>query len=85
MGYSVWVGIIRAEQYGVCLRPLRRAVLIARADGIGAAAPTTTHSRYYERDPQRLDKGVLPWVSMADAIGEHGTHALRSKLRDGRV
>lgn len=82
MGYSVWVGIIRAEQYGVP-QTRRRAVLIARADGIEAAPPTPTHSRYYERDPQRLDDGVLPWVSMADAIGEHGTRALRSNYGTG--
>ena len=31
--------------------------------------PTPTHSRYYSRDPKRLDPGVLPWVSMADALG----------------
>lgn len=68
MGYSVWVGIIRAEQYGVP-QTRRRAVLIARADGIEAAPPTPTHSRYYEREPKRLDEGVLPWVSMAEALG----------------
>lgn len=68
MGYSVWVGIIRAEQYGVP-QTRRRAVLIARADGIDAAPPTPTHSRYYEREPQRLDEGVMPWLSMAEAIG----------------
>jgi len=68
MGYSVWVGIIRAEQYGVP-QTRRRAVLIARADGIDAAPPTPTHSRYYEREPHRLDVGVLPWVSMAEALG----------------
>lgn len=68
MGYSVWVGIIRAEQYGVP-QARRRAVLIARADGIEAAPPTPTHSRFYERDNGRLDDGVLPWVTMADALG----------------
>lgn len=68
MGYSVWVGIIRAEQYGVP-QARRRAVLIARADGIEAAPPTPTHSRFYERENDRLDDGVLPWVTMADALG----------------
>lgn len=68
MGYSVWVGIVRAEQYGVP-QTRRRAVLIARADGVEAAPPMPTHSRYYEREPQRLDEGVLPWVSMAEALG----------------
>lgn len=67
-GYSVWVGIVRAEQYGVP-QARRRAVLIARADGITAAMPTPTHSRFYERENDRLDEGVLPWVTMADALG----------------
>jgi DNA (cytosine-5)-methyltransferase 1 len=70
MGYSVWTGVLRAEQYGVP-QTRRRAVLIARADGIPAAPPRPTHSRYYEREPQRLDPGVLPWVSMADALDWH--------------
>ena len=47
----------------------KRAILIARADGKEAKAPTPTHSRYYSREPQRLDEGVLPWVSMAEALG----------------
>lgn len=67
-GYSVWVGIVNAEQYGVP-QTRRRAILIARADGVEAARPTPTHSRYYSRDPKRLDEGVLPWVSMAEALG----------------
>lgn len=67
-GYSVWTGIVNAEQYGVP-QTRRRAILIARADGIEAKPPTPTHSRYYSRDPQRLDEGVLPWVSMAEALG----------------
>lgn len=50
----------------------KRAILIAKRyrhlDG-EAAPPTPTHSRYYSRDPQRLDEGVLPWVSMAEALG----------------
>lgn len=67
-GYSVWTGNLQAEQYGVP-QTRKRAILIARADGIEAAPPAPTHSRYYSRDPQRLDEGVLPWVSMAEALG----------------
>ena len=67
-GYSVWTGILSAEQYGV---PQTRkcAILIARADGVEAAPPPPSHSRYYPRDPTRLDPGVEPWVSMAEALG----------------
>lgn len=67
-GYSTWTGVLNAEQYGVP-QTRKRAILIARADGIVAAPPTPTHSRYYPRDPSRLDTDVLPWVSMAKALG----------------
>ena len=67
-GYSVWTGNLQAEQYGVP-QTRKRAVLIARADGKDAKPPTPTHSRYYSRDPKRLDPDVLPWISMAEALG----------------
>lgn len=75
-GYSVWTGNLQAEMYGVP-QTRKRAILIARADGVEAKAPTPTHSRYYSRDPQRLDEGVEPWVSMAEALGwdSHARHA----------
>ena len=75
-GYSVWTGIVHAEQHGVP-QTRKRAILIARADGVEAAPPTPTHSKYYPRDPERLDPGVAPWVSMAEALGrsaEGGTY-----------
>jgi DNA (cytosine-5)-methyltransferase 1 len=67
MGYGVWVGKLRAEMYGVP-QTRERAFLIASRAG-QPQAPVPTHSRYYERDPGRLDMGVLPWVSMAQALG----------------
>lgn len=67
-GYSVVTGILNAEQYGVP-QTRRRAIPVARADGKEAKMPTPTHSRYYSRDPKRLDEGVLPWLSMAEALG----------------
>lgn len=67
-GYSVATGHLHAEQYGVP-QTRKRAVLIARRDGRQAVLPAPTHSRYYLTDPRRLDAGVRPWVSMADALG----------------
>jgi DNA (cytosine-5)-methyltransferase 1 len=72
-GYTVATGLLRAEQYGVP-QTRRRAILVARSprlsDDLGPAAlPAPTHSRYHERDPQRMDPGTVPWVSMADALG----------------
>ncbi len=67
LGYSVWTGIMRAEQYGVP-QTRKRAILMARLDG-KVEPPVPTHSRYYSTDPARLDPGVKKWVSMAEALG----------------
>jgi DNA (cytosine-5)-methyltransferase 1 len=67
-GYSVWTGLLQAEQFGVP-QTRKRAILMARRDGVEVSPPKPTHSRYYSRDPERLDAGVLPWVSMAEALG----------------
>jgi DNA (cytosine-5)-methyltransferase 1 len=84
MGYSVWTGNMQAEQYGVP-QTRKRAILIARRDGIDAAEPAPTHSRYYPRDPQRLDIGVHKWVSMAEALGWAPTDRVGFPRRyDGR-
>ena len=66
-GYRVDAGYLHAEQYGVP-QTRKRAILVARFDG-PASLPKPTHSRYYPRTPDRLDPGVKPWVSMAEAIG----------------
>lgn len=66
MGYSVATGYVHAEQYGVP-QTRKRAVLVATRNGT-AALPEPTHSRYHSRNPQRLDAGVKPWVSMLDAL-----------------
>jgi DNA (cytosine-5)-methyltransferase 1 len=68
MGYSVWTGYLYSEQYGVP-QTRKRAFLIARRDGIQATPPVPTHSKYHNRTPERMDVGVLPWVSMAGALG----------------
>ncbi|MDG4792734.1 DNA cytosine methyltransferase [Micromonospora sp. WMMD1082] len=81
-GYAVATGNLSAEQYGVP-QTRKRAFLLARRDGQPAALPTPTHSRYYSRTPDRLDGEVLPWVSMAEALGWQSDLAVRSSVGDG--
>lgn len=66
-GYSVWTGILSSEMFGVP-QQRKRAILIA-SRVIEVAAPVPTHSKFHNRTPDRLDEGVLPWVSMAEALG----------------
>lgn len=54
-GYSAWMQVIDAADYGVPQNRLR-AVLVARRDGFTASMPRETHSR-------------LRWVSQASALG----------------
>lgn len=65
-GYSVEVGNLQAEQYGVP-QTRKRAILVARF-GEDVSLPEPTHSKYHARDKARLDDGVKPWVSMAEAL-----------------
>ncbi len=64
-GYSVWVGILNAADYGIP-QTRRRAILIAsRVRDV--AAPEPTHA---ERPADDLfGTRRKPWVSMADALG----------------
>ena len=65
-GYSVWTGNVHAEQFGVP-QTRKRAILLASKRGeVGPMRPT--HSRYYSRNPEKLDEGVQKWVSMAEAL-----------------
>jgi len=80
LGYSVWTGLLDAERYGVP-QTRKRAILIARRDGATATPPAPTHSRYYPSNPARLDGGVLPWVSMAEALGWSDEELLQTNQR----
>jgi len=75
-GYSAWTGLLSAERWGVP-QTRKRAILIARRDGTPAVPPTPTHTAYDHRAPDGgrtplpslFDDDLLPWVSMADALG----------------
>lgn len=67
-GYTAWAGVLHSEQYGVP-QTRKRAFLVARKGEHVITPPPPTHSRYHSRSPERLDEGVLPWVSMAQALG----------------
>lgn len=85
LGYSVATGVLNAEQYGVP-QTRRRAILVARNDGVDVELPEATHSRYYTNEPGRLDSGVLPWRSIADALGIDAQTLLGfPRLSDGRA
>ena len=70
-GYSVWTGMISAETHGVA-QTRKRAWLIARNDGQVAMPPVCTHANYKkgESAAEAAERtGLLPWVSMAEALG----------------
>lgn len=67
MGYNVWTGVLHSEQYGVPQTRKRAILLASRTREVHQPVPT--HSKYHARSPERLDEGVLPWVSMAEALG----------------
>jgi DNA (cytosine-5)-methyltransferase 1 len=65
-GYQVETGLAQAETFGVP-QTRTRAILRARR---GALRPImTTHSRFDQQNPDKLEMGVAKWLSMADALG----------------
>jgi DNA (cytosine-5)-methyltransferase 1 len=68
LGYSAWCGVLNAADYGVP-QVRKRAVLLASLDRV-AAPPAPTHSKHGHAD--LLGESLLPWVSMAAALGWDG-------------
>lgn len=65
-GYSVWVGVLNAADYGVP-QTRQRCILMARAD-MYVDPPVPTHSRIGETGDLFGGHRKL-WVSMAEALG----------------
>jgi DNA (cytosine-5)-methyltransferase 1 len=81
-GYSAWAGVLDAECFGVP-QARDRAILMAHRDRI-VHPPVPTHQRYVPGEPQWSEPQtdifghtVLPWVSMADALGFGDGRVLR--------
>ena len=77
IGYSVAVGTLSAEQFGVP-QTRNRAYLVASLDGPVVAMPVPTHQRFEPGVPaggspdceeSLFGPGLRPWVSMAEALG----------------
>lgn len=65
-GYSVATGKLYAEEYGVPQTRVRAILMASRTREV--SLPTPTHTRYRKGKPRQAE-GLLPWVSMADALG----------------
>jgi DNA (cytosine-5)-methyltransferase 1 len=70
-GYSAWCGRLSAETFGVP-QTRARAILMAHR-GRTVQPPPATHQEYEPGVPAREQHGLfgtlLPWVSMAEALG----------------
>jgi DNA (cytosine-5)-methyltransferase 1 len=68
-GYHTAAGVLSAERYGVP-QTRKRAFLIASLDG-PVSLPEPTHRSYNPRrkETPEDEAGLLPWVSMAEALG----------------
>lgn len=70
-GWHTWTGILKSERYGVP-QTRERAILMAHR-GHSIHPPTPTHQEYEPGVPARHEESffgeILPWVSMAEALG----------------
>ena len=70
LGYQTWTALLYSEQYGV--PQTRTRAWLGASLHREVEAPNPTHSRYYVRNPAKLDAGLRPWVSMSEALGWEG-------------
>jgi DNA (cytosine-5)-methyltransferase 1 len=69
-GYKATAGVLSSERYGLP-QVRKRAFLVASRDG-AAELPAPTHRSYNLRrsgEVREDERDLLPWVSMADALG----------------
>lgn len=72
-GYSAVAGRLSAEEFGVPQTRVRAFLVASLSREVNLPEPT--HQRYRKGDPQGQGAlGLLPWVSMANAIGWGMTH-----------
>lgn len=82
MGYSTAVATLEAEQYGAA-QTRSRAYLMAKLDAF-ARFPSPTHSKFHYQRPDRLDPGVLPWISTHTALNlEDDIYSMQSNYSSG--
>lgn len=73
LGYRTWCGILSAEEFGVP-QTRKRAILVARRDGLPVGPPVPTHQAYragreFNTEPDLFGDALPAPVSMADALG----------------
>jgi DNA (cytosine-5)-methyltransferase 1 len=87
-GYTSAVGVLSAEEYGVP-QTRRRAILVARRDGVPAELPTPTHAKYDRRSrgtrPSLFSTSLTPWGSMASVLDRSDTDVLHPGKTSSRT
>ena len=83
-GYSVWTGRLRSDEFGVP-QTHERAILMADRDQ-PVAPPRPTHQRWRKGSAKVAPGdagGLLPWVSMAEALGWGDDYAAPAARKAG--
>ncbi|MEU9470479.1 DNA cytosine methyltransferase [Streptomyces avermitilis] len=79
-GYNAACGVVRAEEYGVP-QTRRRAVLVARRDGL-IGIPRTTH-RPWRKNLSEIELHLLPVVTMGEVLQDRGPFTAVSNYGTG--